>query len=442
MAPATRYAKTRDGVHIAYQVYGDGPVDLLHVPQSFSAIELLWEHPVVARFFERLSACGRLILFDRRGSGMSDRPGSPATLEEQMDDVIAVLDAAGSERAALFALLEGGPMAMLFAASFPERVRALTLYACFARTVHDEGYAWAPSAEQRTADMEAFHQAWGTGEVIERFAPSHADDPRLRKWLGKLQRMSMAPGMARAMVETNGRLDVRAVLSSIRVPTLVIHRIDDAAMNVLHSHYLAEHIPDAQLVLLPGTDTLPFLGDSEAVLGEIEEFLTGERHAHQPDRVLATVLVTDIVGSTELAASLGDRRWRDLLAEHDAVVRARVERHQGRVVRTEGDGVWATFDGPARAINAAKGIVADVEPLGISIRAGLHTGEVEVVGDGVAGVAVSIGERVADEAEGGEVVVSNTVKDLVVGSGLAFEPRGEQELEGIPGRWRLWAVTA
>src|SRR5215210_6641189 len=321
VAPRTQYVRAHDGVSIAYQVVGEGERDIVFVPQTFSAVEALWEHPTVARFFDRLGGLGRVILYDRRSTGMSDRTGGTATLEEQVDDVRAVMDAAGAARADLIAIMEGAPMAMLFAASAPERVRSLTLYAAFARSTWAPDYPAAWSVEERAAAMQAMVEHWGEGDFVARFAPSHLDDARLRDWLGRLQRMSLGPGEAALAMELNGRLDVRHVLGTIRVPTLLLHRTGDRGIDVGHSRYLAEHIPGARLVELDGDDTLPFLGDAESVIGEVEEFLTGDRRPPDVDRVLATVLFTDIVDSTVRAATLGDALWRDLLAEHDRVVR-------------------------------------------------------------------------------------------------------------------------
>jgi class 3 adenylate cyclase len=439
--PRTRYARSRDGVSIAYQVVGAGDRDIVFVPQTFSAVEALWEHPTVARFFERLGDLGRVILFDRRGTGMSDRRGGPATLEEQVDDVHAVMDAAGSARADVMAIMEGGPMAMVFAASAPERVRSLTLYATYPRATRASDYpaAWTP--DERRVSMERIVEHWGDGTIAARFAPSHGEDPTLREWLGRLLRLSLGPGDAREAIEVNGSIDVRHMLGSIRVPTLLLHRTHDQAMNVEHSRYLAEHIAGARLIELPGDDTFPFLGDSDAVLGEIEEFLTGDRRPPDHDRLLATVLFTDIVGSTERAASLGDEPWRDLLAEHDRVLRAVIELNRGRVVKSVGDGVLAVFDGPARAVRAARAAVSQLTTLGLHVRAGLHTGEVEVLGDDVAGLAVHIAARIMGEAEAGGVWTSSTVHDLVAGSGLRFEDRGRRRLRGVPGEWSMYEVT-
>ncbi len=443
MPVQTRYATARDGCRIAWSAIGDGPIDLLYVPQTVSAMEHIWDHPTVMGFFTRLASFSRLILYDRRGSGMSERLETPAPLEEQIDDVHAVLDAAGSQRATVCALYEGGPMAMLFAASAPDRVAALVLYASFARMTWAPDYDWALPPDLRAKVMDALEEDWGVGTLLaDGFAPGYKGDRRLSDWIARLQRLAMDPRYARRVNEVNGAVDVRPVLASIQAPTLVLHRRDDANINPRHSQYLADHIPRARLCVLEGADSLPFVGDSEAVAGEIEEFITGGRREHEADRVLATVLFTDIVGSTERAAELGDARWRSLLEQHASLVLAQLARHRGRAIKSVGDGYLATFDGPARAIRAASGICAEVAGLGLEVRAGLHTGECEVIGDDVGGMAVHIAARVMATAGAREVVVSSTVKDLVVGSELRFEARGEQELRGVPGLWRLWAVTA
>ena len=449
MTPPIQYAYAPDGAALAYQVVGDGHgpsarggrcPDLLYLPQSISSIHLVWEDPRIARFFERLASFSRLILFDRRGSGNSSSWGAPLALEEQIDDVRAVMDAAGSESAAVFALIEGGPMAMLFAASMPERVNALALYSTFARNTWAPDYDWALHPEERAELLERIIADWGKGFMIENWAPSYANDAALRDWMGKLQQHAMAPDEWRRVFEVNGDMDLRPILPTIRVPTLVIHRTGDRAIDVRHSRYIADHVPGARLLELEGQDNLMFLGDTEAILGEIEEFITGTRPTPEPDRVLATVLFTDICSSTEHAAQLGDSAWRALLTSHHSSILARVTQYGGREIKNMGDGVLATFDGPARAIRAARGIVEDAAAAGIEVRAGLHTGEVEVMGADVGGLAVHIGARVLGEAAAGEVLVSGTVKDLVVGSGLAFEPRGSKALRGIPGEWALWAV--
>jgi class 3 adenylate cyclase/pimeloyl-ACP methyl ester carboxylesterase len=442
VAPQTRYTRSGD-LHIAYQVVGDGPIDLVYVPSWISQIEHNWDEPRVARYFRRLASFSRLIMFDRRGSGLSDPVPNAPTLEEQMDDVVAVMDAAGSERAAVFALLEGGAMALLFAATHPERTTALALYEAQPRMSWAPDYDWALRAEDRGEYVRQGVEGWGDGSQLAALSPNA--DPRLREWYAKLQRLAASPGMAAKLMWMNGEVDVRAVLPSIQAPTLVLHRPADKFIDIRHSRYLVDHIPGARLVELPGDETLGFGSGSgiEAELDEIEEFFTGMRHAPDPDRILATVMFADIVDSTRHAAEMGDRRWRDLLESLAEAVGRELQRFRGRAVKTMGDGFLATFDGPARAIRCATAVREMAEErFGIEVRTGLHTGEIEVIGDDVGGIAVHIGARVGGLARGGEVLVSGTVKDLVVGSGIAFEDRGEQELKGVPGEWRLWAVAA
>ena len=436
----TRYARSGE-YHIAYSVTGEGSQDLLYVPTWLSHIEHVWEHPKVASFFGRLTSVARLIMFDRRGSGLSDSAPVP-TLEEQMDDVKAVMDAVGSERAALFAQLEGGAMALLFAGTHPDRVSHLTLYASWARTLRSDDIPWANTREQRQVFLDNLEQNWGRSHRLAAIAPSMAGDREFSEWYGKLERLAGGPGTARKAMETMGETDVRALLPSIRVPTLVIHRENDPFIDPLHAKYIADRIPNAKLVMLPGDESFIAVGDTDAIIEEVEEFVTGARHARAPDRVLATVMFTDIVDSTKQAAAMGDSSWRDLLERHDDLVRRHLGRYQGREVKTTGDGFLATFDGPARAIRCASDISEAVKALGIEIRAGLHTGECEVRGNDVAGMAVHIGARVGAAAQAGEVLVSSTVKDLVVGSGIEFAERGTQELKGVPGEWRLFAVSA
>jgi class 3 adenylate cyclase len=437
----TRYAKSGD-YHLAYSVTGEGPLDVLYVPTWLSQIEHLWESPKVNRFFERSAHLGRLIMFDRRGSGMSDPIVGAPTLEEQMDDVNAVLDAAGGcEDVVLLAALEGGPMACLYAATHPHRVRALILYSAWARVVQSEDIPWANPPEEREKLMEFLAETWGTGARLDGLAPSEADDPEFRAWYAKLERLAASPNQIRILQKLIGEYDVRSVLPSIRVPTLVMHRRDDSLIDPRHSQYIAERIPGAKLVMLEGSDNLMVAGDSDAIIDEIEEFLTGARQVRAPDRVLATVMFTDIVDSTRRASELGDRRWRELLERHDELVRRKLEHWSGREIKTTGDGFLATFDGPARAIQCAKAIAYDVNSLGVAIRAGLHTGECEMRGDDVSGMAVHIGARVGSLAGPGEVLVSSTVKDLVVGSGIDFADHGEHELKGVPGGWRVYRVV-
>jgi class 3 adenylate cyclase/alpha-beta hydrolase superfamily lysophospholipase len=443
MAPQTRYARSGE-LHIAYQVVGDGPIDLVYVPSWISQVEHYWEEPSVARYFNRLASFSRLIMFDRRGSGLSDPVASAPTLEEQMDDVVAVMDAASSERAAVFALLEGGAMAALFAATHPERTTALVLYEAMPRMSWAPDYDWAIRREEREAYLRSGGiDTWGDGSRILALSPKSAGNPRLREWYARLERLAASPGTAAKLMMMNSEVDVRAVLPSIQVPTLVLHREGDKFIDIRHSRYLAANIPDARYVELPGDEALGFGSHTEPELEEIEEFLTGARHAADAERILATVMFSDIVDSTSRAAEMGDRRWRDLLQSIEGSVTRELARFRGRAVKTMGDGFLATFDGPARAIRCATAIrdAAQAE-YGLEVRSGLHTGEIELIGDDVGGIAVHIGARVGSSAGPGDVLVSGTVKDLVVGSGIPFEDRGECELKGVPGRWRLWAVAA
>ncbi len=436
--PRTQYAKS-GGVHIAYQVTGSGPIDLVIVPGFVSHLEHEWEHPWPARYLERLGSFSRLIRFDKRGTGLSDRVGGIPSLEERMDDVRAVMDAAQSECAALFGLSEGGPMSLLFAATYPRRTSALVLYGAYARR------SWAPdhpcgNTEQEWQTMiDAIEQGWGDVGRVDTRAPSA--DASYRQWGATYQRLAASPGAAVAVMQMNKEIDVRPILPAIRTPTLVLHRTGDGVTRVEQARYLAEHIPGARLVELAGADHAPWVGDIDLIVDEVEEFLTGARHAAESDRILATVLFTDIVGSTARAVALGDRKWRDLLGEYYAFGRRELVRFRGNEVDTSGDGFFATFDGPARGIRCAMAMADGAKGLGLDIRAGLHTGECEVMGEKVGGIAVHIGARVAALARPGEVLVSNTVKDLVAGSGLQFQERGTHTLKGVPGEWRLYAAT-
>jgi class 3 adenylate cyclase len=435
MQPETRYARNGD-VSIAYQAVGDGPLDIVFVPGLISHLEAGWANAEWAKFLNRLASFSRLILLDKRGGGLSDpAPGVPL-LEDDIDDVLAVMDAAGSERPALLGVSEGGPMSTLFAASYPERTRALILLSTFPKGT--EPGAW--DLEPKFAGViDATEGRWGEGRTLDIFAPSLSGSELWRRVWGGFERAAGSPALVRARIQACRQLDVTPVLSSIHVPTLVVHRVDEG-VPVAAARFMAEHIPGAQLVELPGQDHAPFVGNIDEILDPIEEFLTGARPHHAPDRVLATVLFTDIVGSTERAAELGDRRWREVSDQHDAIVREELERARGREVKTMGDGFLATFDGPARAIECAAEIRDRVAELGIQIRAGLHTGECELAGDDVRGMAVNIGARVGALAAPGEVLVSSTVKDLVVGSGIHFTDRRTHELKGVPGEWRVFAV--
>jgi len=439
--PETRYAKSGD-VHIAYQVVGDGPLDLVFVPGFVSHLEAGWLSPAIAKLRHRLASFSRLILFDKRGTGLSDRSSQIFTLEQRMDDVRAVMDAAGCARAALFGISEGGPMSILFAATYPERTTALAMFGTYAKRswAVDHPFGWRD--EEWAAFFANVERHWGTprGVDLNLMAPSIARDPRACEETAAAMRAAASPGAVQALMQMNREIDVRKVLPAVRVPTLIVHRTGDMYIRVEHARYIAQHIPNAKLVELPGNDHLPWVGDSDVLLDEVQEFLTGVRRGAEPDRVLATVLFTDIAGSTEKAAALGDRSWRELLEKHHAIVRRELGRFRGRELDTAGDGFLAAFDGPARAIRCAGAVIDAVQPLGLEVRAGLHTGECEVLGDKLTGIAVHIGARVAALAAPGEILVSGTVKDLVAGSGLRFGGRGAHPLRGVPGEWQLFAV--
>ena len=441
--PETRYAKCGD-CHIAYQVVGKGPLDLVFIPGFVSNVERGWDDPQLAHFYRRLASFSRLILFDKRGTGMSDPVpiAQLPTLEQRMDDVRAVMDAAGSERAALVGVSEGGPMNIFFAATHPDRTAAIVLLATFARLAWAPDYTFGTKPDVWNALLHRMEQGWGKGVLLSAFAQSLANDASAREWWARFQRQASSPGAAVAVMHMVYEIDTRPILSAIRVPTLILHRTEDHLLPVEHARYLAQHIAGAQCVELPGTDHFFFTGDADAYLDQIEEFLTGERHAGESDRVLATVLFVDMVGSTERAAQLGDSRWHGLLDRFYSVARRQLERFRGREVDTAGDGFFATFDGPARAIRCAAAICGGARLLGIEVRAGVHTGECEVMGSKVGGIAVHIGARVAAQASPGEVLVSNTVKDLVAGSGIGFVDRGTHALKGIAGGWQLHAVSA
>jgi pimeloyl-ACP methyl ester carboxylesterase/class 3 adenylate cyclase len=441
--PPTQYAKSGDA-SIAYQVVGDGPADLVLVLGFATHLELQWESPPFARFFERISSFSRLILFDKRGTGLSDPVNEVPTLEQRIDDVRAVMDAAGSDRAALFGISEGGPMSVLFAATHPDRVAALVLHGAMGRTTEAPDYPWASPAEAlRESATEFIAPYWGQNAegMIELFAPSLADDPQMLEFTARIERSAASPAMVQQIFEMFLDIDVRAVLPTLHVPTLVLHRHGDRVVNRRAGEELAAQIPGARYVELPGIDHLPWAGDSEAILGEIEEFLTGARSVPEPDRVLATVMFTDIVGSTAQAAEFGDARWRELLASHQAAVRNELARFHGHEVKTLGDGSLATFDGPARAIRCGHAIAEAARPLGLEVRIGLHCGEVELMDEDVGGIAVHIAARVGALAGAGEVLVSSTVKDLVAGSGIQFVDRGAKQLKGISDEWRLFAAA-
>jgi pimeloyl-ACP methyl ester carboxylesterase len=440
--PPTRYAKSGDA-SIAYQVVGDGPIDLVVVLGFATHLELQWESPPFARFFERIGSFSRLIIFDKRGTGLSDPVNEVPTLEQRIDDVRAVMDSAGFERAALLGVSEGGPMSVLFAATHPDRVSALVLHGAMGRTTEAPDYPWASPADAlRESAAEFIAPYWGQQAegMVELFAPSLAADPQAVEFAARMERSAASPAMVQQIFEMFLDNDVRSILPTIHVPTLVVHRRGDRVVNRRAGRQLAAHIPGARYVELPGIDHLPWAGDADAVLGEIEEFLTGARTAPEPDRVLATVMFTDIVGSTERAAELGDARWRELLSAHQAAVRRELTRFRGREVKTLGDGSLAIFDGPARAIRCGHAITDAARSSALEVRIGLHCGEVELMDTDVGGIAVHIAARVGALAGAGEVLVSGTVKDLVAGSGIRFADRGTKQLKGIPDEWRLFAA--
>jgi len=435
MLPEMKYARSGD-VSIAYEVIGDGSIDLIIVHGWVASIEGLRGSPAFDQFIQRLTSFARVIQFDKRGTGMSDRVTQAATLEERMDDVRAVMDDIGSQRAAVMGISEGGVMAALFAATFPERTSALIMYGSYAQN-------YSPKTEDDwLIESEEIRRDWGSEaearQTLTWMAPSLANDTQQIRWLQRLMRIGASPSAVIALARMINEIDIRQVLPTIRVPTLVIHRSGDV---VSDGPYLGENIPNARYIELPGVDHLPWVGDADAILDEIEEFLTGVRHPLEHNRMLATIMFTDIVGSTERAHELGDRRWLELLDHHNGLVRRELARYRGVEMDTTGDGFFATFDGPARAIRCALAISDDVQRLGIQVRAGLHTGECELMGKKVGGIAVHIGARVMAHSGANEVLVSSTVKDLVAGSGIKFEERGVHALKGVPDEWHLYAVV-
>lgn len=442
--PRTQYAKSGN-VNIAYQVIGEGPRDLVYVPGWVSNVELMWDDPVLASILRRLSTFSRVVLFDKRGTGMSDPvPESDLPgLEERMDDVRAVMDAAGSEKATLLGHSEGGNMCTLFAAMFPERTEGLILVGSYAKRVWSEDYPWAPQPQEREAEIEATERTWGDpGAIPQYMLGTRSDDDAFREWLGRYFRLSASPKAAARLLRMNNAMDTRAALPLIHAPTLCIYRTDDEDVKIEEGRWIASQIPNSTFIELPGYAHLFWADDPTPLVDEIEEFMTGHREAAEPERILSTVMFTDIVGSTDRAAAIGDREWRSLLERHNQVIRSELARWRGWERGTAGDGFIATFDGPARAVRAARAICQAVKALDVEVRAGVHTGEVEVVGDDVAGLGVHIGARIASLAGPGQVFVSRTVKDLVVGSDLVFEERGAHPLKGIPDVWEIYEVVA
>lgn len=438
----TRYAKSGD-YHIAYQVHGSGEIDLAWAPSYFSHIEVQMEEASFRRFVNRLGTFSRVILFDKRGTGLSDRVADMPGLDDRMDDFRAVLDAVGSEKAALLGTCEGGALSALFAATYPDRTRALVLANSFARATAADDYPWAESPEEWQEHAASTSENWGSGQWLDRFAPSAVHDPRVQEWWPRFQRLAVSPNAIRTLLLMNAEIDVRNVLASVNVPTLVMHSAGDQLCAIGGARYMTERLPEAQFVELPGADHYIWFGpDAERFADEIERFLTGTLKPTDQDRALVTVLFVDIVDSTRKAAELGDRTWRDLLDTYYSVVREELQRYRGRMLDTAGDGVLAALEGPARAIRAGLGIIERVQRFGLTVRAGVHTGEAEIVEDDLRGITVHIGSRVASQAGESELLVSSTVKDLVVGSGFTFVDRGSHEFKGVPGRWQLYAVDA
>ena len=435
-----RYAKS-GALNIAYQVFGSGELNLVLIPGWASHVENIWTLPDFAAFAEKLSHFARVVMLDRRGTGLSDPVSDPPTLEERMDDVRAVLDAVGWERAAIWGISEGGPMAMMFAATYPARTQALLLYGTFARFSRGEDYPHGYPAAVNAMWVPNLDAIWGTGELSRRFAPSITADAALMRILARLERMAMSPGTARKLFGMMTEVDVRHVLPAIRVPTLILHRIDDLPVRVGHARHLAQHIAGSKLVELAGEDHLPWCGDVDALLDEAREFLTGERAETEPDRILTTILFCDIADSTRRLAEVGDPAWKQVLASFYTLADDKLRHFRGRKLDTAGDGLFAAFDGPARAVRCGASLAKAVEPLGPRLRVGVHTGECEVLGEKYSGMAVHVGARVAALAEPGQVLVSSTVKNLVVGSGLDFADIGLHALKGVAGEWRLFAAT-
>jgi len=438
--PETRYARRGDD-YIAYQTVGNGPPDILFMSAWFSHVDGRWEEPRFAAMLNRIATMGRLIVFDKRGSGASDPlAAAQPTWEDWADDISAVLQAADSERATVIGVGDSGPLAMLFAATQPQRVTSLVLINTGARLVQGPDYPWGLSGDEVERFLRRTRETWGTGGISDIFSTSASSDERYRQWWARYQRMGSSPGRSTTMARLVFAVDVRNVLSTIHVPTLVIHRKDFRFFPVELGRYLAEHIANAKYVELPGADGFVYLGDTDAVLSEVEEFVTGSRRSPEADRILATILLTDMVGSTDRAARLGDQRWRAVLDAHDDIVRGQLKQFRGRLHRATGDGMLATFDGPARGVRCAQSLRDALREAGIDIRSGLHAGEIELRGDEIGGIAVHIAARIGAQAESGEILCSSTVKELVTGSDLAFVDRGRHQLKGVPQEWQIYAV--
>jgi class 3 adenylate cyclase len=438
----TQYARSGD-IHIAYQVHGQGPLDIVYVPGWVSHVELAWEEPTLARFLNRFASFARLITFDKRGTGLSDRVADDRlpTPEERMDDICVVMDAVGSKRAAFFGFSEGGVICALFAATYPERTSALALFGTFAKRIWSPDYPWAPTPEERQREYAHIEREWGNLMDLSHYIPSKMNDEAFVQRLATYLRRSASPGAAVTLLKMNTQLDITHVLPTIHVPTLVMHRTKDLDANIEEGRWLAERIPGARFVELPGADHLPWVGDQDSILDETQEFLTGARPEPEVTRVLATILFTDIVESTRHAHKLGDKAWKTLLEKHDRLCENCVERFRGQLIKRTGDGIHATFDGPGRAISCAREILDGSRELGVGIRAGLHTGECEIRGEETEGIAIHLAARVAALANSGEVLVSRTVRDLVAGSSLEFSDRGSHQLRGFSEEWQVYSVV-
>lgn len=440
MIPQTRYAQS-DSISIAYQVFGEGPIDLVLVPGWVSNIDVFWDEPIVVRFLQQLAEFGRVILFDKRGTGLSDRVTDTPTLEERMDDVRSVMDKVDSRKAALVGYSEGGPMCVLFSATYPQRTHSVVMIGSYARRRSCVDYPFGESEETTNRLFRMLQTEWGGPLDIDERAPTLASDMRFSRWWARFLRSGASPTAVQALMQANAEIDIRHILESVRVPTLVMHATRDRIIPIDAGRYLAENIPGAKFVEIDADDHLPFGDGAERIIAEMEHFLTGRREAHDVDRVIATIMFTDIVGSTRRAEAMGDLRWRDLLSAHDELVRRELAIQRGREIKKTGDGFHVTFDGPARAIRCGQAIQNAVKELGLEVRIGIHTGECEMVGDGVEGVAVHIAARVAGLAEAGQILVSQTVKDLVAGAGVELEDRGSQSLKGVSGSWRIFEVV-
>lgn len=439
--PDVRYAVCEDGVHVAYQVFGDGPIDLVIVPGFVSHLEQLWESPAFARLNRRLGSFARVITFDKRGTGLSDRPAELPDIDRRMLDLCAVIDAVGSERPSILGISEGGPMSIVYAATYPDRVRSMVLYGAFAMMARTEDHPIGAPLEQLERTRTYFRDRWGTGVGLSAWAPSLAEDDEAREWWARFQRLSASPGAAADFMTSFTAVDVRAALPLVRAPTLVLHRSGDRMVDVRLGREIAAGIADARMIEYPGADHLLPTTNGDVIVDDMAAFLTGTTPDLEPDRRLATVLFTDIVSSTEQLGDVGDATWRAVLDHHDHAVESAVHRHGGRCVKHTGDGTLAVFDGPSRAVRCARSIASGAAGAGVAVRAGLHTGEIVQRGDDISGIAVHLAQRVSSEASGGEVLVSRTVVDLVAGSGLRFTDRGQHRLKGIDAMWQLFAAT-